>query len=95
MPSQEYNMSEIAALGIAEHIRDKEVFHGLAEVAAYLDRSISTVRRLIKRRGMPAFSIGPGGDYITTRSIIDAWIRENYVKRTEEQNWTENDLDRP
>lgn len=88
MPSQEYNMSEIAALGIYDQIRDRETLNGLVEIAAYLSCSIGKVRKLVKRRGLPAFSIGPGSPYLTTKTLVNKWIAEGHYNRCIEQNWS-------
>lgn len=88
MPSAEKTKTEIAADGTLDRIQKKESLNGLAEIAAYLGISISTVRKYIKRYGMPAASFGgPGGKYLTTKTIVTDWARQSHLVMVIQHNW--------
>ena len=89
MPSEEYNKQEMRDLGIIDHVRNPqvEVLNGLVEIAAYLDWSIGKLRKYIKRYGFPAASLGSGREYTSTKTLINAWIRETHFKQAVKHGW--------
>lgn len=87
MAISEPNKAEIIAAGIPEKIANETVLSGLKEIAAYMRISISTVRRSIKRYGLPAGSAGMGGKYITTKFNIDKWILTTHLQSVIKHNW--------
>lgn len=86
MPSQEYNKDEIKALGLHEKVKHQEVLNSLAEIAAYLDWSIPSVRRSIKNFGLPATRAGLGR-YISTKTLIDKWIMDGHLDLVIKHDW--------
>ena len=90
MPSFELTKSDIEKLGIAEAIKDQEVLRSLAEIACYLRCSITSVRRAIKNRGLPA---NPDflGRYMTTKTLINQWVTQSHLETVESRNWDQKD----
>ena len=56
----------------------QEIFK-LPEVADYLRLSASTVRKLVKRKGIPFTTIGV--QYRFKKTTIDAWMERNTKKQ--------------
>jgi excisionase family DNA binding protein len=87
MPSAEKTIPQIEALGLPEEVKKREIFCGLAQIAAYLGCSIGTVRKSIKHGGLPAASWTTGGKYIASRRAIDIWIVRSHLRLVESNNW--------
>lgn len=93
MPSTELTKTDIRERGLREKVRQKETLHGLAEIAAYLDCSIGTVRGLVKQFGMPAtnFTGEPRKLYFTTKFLIHTWIANMHFEVADRKKWVEDE----
>ena len=80
MSSRELTKSAIKASGLAEKVQHKEYLKGLAEVAAYLGISISGVRSLRRKHGLPAPNLSNfrGGPTLTSKVLLDQWYLLHY-----------------
>jgi excisionase family DNA binding protein len=87
MPSAEKNITQIAELGLPEKVINQHMLCGLAEIAAYLGVSISTVRKSIKKGGLPAGTWTTGGKYLASRRSVDRWIVQAHLRLVEANNW--------
>jgi hypothetical protein len=81
MPSYEKNKTQIAREGIAEKVKNKEILNTLAEIAAYTNLSISTIRRAIRHEGLVAGRpVNRGAArYLTTKQNIDIWLAKQHL----------------
>jgi pyrrolidone-carboxylate peptidase len=87
MPSAEKNRQQILDLGIPEKVLDQDILCGLAEIAAFTGLSISSIRRRIKRAGLPAAPAVSGGKYIISKFALERWITMNHIRMVEQHNW--------
>lgn len=85
MPSMERTMPQLRTEGFFGRVSDehKSSLNGLGEIASYLGVSISTARRMIKERGLPAALWGgPSAPYITTKTLVDRWVMIGHLQRS-------------
>lgn len=92
MANPEITKTQMIEMGLPQKIKDKEVLVGLAEIACYLECSISVVRRWIKEKGLPAMALGDQGmPYRTSKFLINRWMAQSHIDRIEKFNWDGQD----
>lgn len=88
MSSYELTKSTIEKLGIPGYVDDpsKEMLRGLAEIAAYLECSISSVRRYILHYSLPVFKFTDRGMPIVPKEILRRWAISTAILELEDLN---------
>jgi hypothetical protein len=81
----ELTKAQIRERGIPERIANKAFLIGLAEIAAYTGTSIAWVRDAIRSYGLPVTR--KGRRLVTTKTIIDHWVREGHINLVETHDW--------